>query len=176
MTQHSETKIDSSDQPDQEVDKKTHHRLLDAVGRLHKTQHIKTPIRNEPSFKRSEFHLVKTKTEGDWSVKDATLVVPNLVKVLQSSKKLENVGTALKKSLRNKKVLKKPLEKPVIERINRSINYEKAKKKLNQWNAVVAANRAADHLVSQLFVAPVVEETIYKFLNFSVVSAAEERL
>lgn len=149
MSEHSETNTMSTDQLDQEVDKRTHPRLLDAVGRLQKTQYIKTPIRNEPSFKRSEFHLVKTKTEGDWSVKDASLVVPNLVKVLQSSKKLENVGTALKKSLRNKKVLKKPLEKPVVERINRSINYEKAKKKLNQWNAVVAANRAADHLVRQ---------------------------
>lgn len=149
MSEHKESSLISSDQQDQEVDKRTHSRLLDAVGRLHKTQFIKTPIRNEPSFKRSEFHLVKTKNDGDWSVKDTSLVVPNLVKVLQNSKKLENVGTALKKSLRNKKALKKPLEKPVIERINRSINYEKAKKKLNRWNAVVAANRAADHLVRQ---------------------------
>ncbi|KAJ6646141.1 U3 small nucleolar RNA-associated protein 14 like A [Pseudolycoriella hygida] len=134
------------DQQDEEVDKKAHHRLLDAVGRLHKTQYIKKPIRNEPSFKRNEFHLVKTKGEGEWTIKDTSLAVPNLVKVLQSSKKLESVGTALKKSLRNKKTLQKPLEKPVAERINRSVNYEKAKKKLNQWNAVVAANRAADHM------------------------------
>lgn len=148
MSEYKEPTTISSDPKDQDVDRRTHNRLLDAVGRLHKTQYIKTPIRNEPSFKRSEFHLVKTKSEGsDWSVKDTSLVVPNLVKVLQSSKKLENVGTALKKSLRNKKALKKPLEKPVVERINRSINYEKAKKKLNRWNAVVAANRAADHLV-----------------------------
>lgn len=125
-----------SDVQDQEVDKKTHGRLLESF-----QKYIKTPVRNEPSFKRSEFHLVKTKSD-----EDVLPVVPNLVKVLQKSKKLENVGTALKKSLRNKKVLKKPLEKPVIERINRSINYEKAKKKLNQWNAVVAANRADDHL------------------------------
>lgn len=137
----------SFEQQDNEVDKRTHHRLLDAVGRLHKTQYIKTPVRNEPAIKRSEFHLVKSKTEGDFSIKETTLAVPNLVKVLQSSKKLENVGSAIKKSLRNKKVLNKPLERPVLDRINRSINYEKAKKKLNQWNAVVAANRAADHLV-----------------------------
>lgn len=136
-----------SDNEEHKVDKRTHNRLLDAVSRLHKTQYIKTPARNEPSYKRSEFHLVKTKTEGDRSVKDTSLVVPNLVKVLQSSKKLENVGADLKKSLRNKKVLKKPLEKPVAERINRSVNYERAKKKLNRWNAVVAANKAADHIV-----------------------------
>ncbi|KAG4074891.1 hypothetical protein HA402_009316 [Bradysia odoriphaga] len=137
----SESNIMLSDPQDHEVDKKTHHRLLESL-----TQYIKKPVRNEPSFKRSEFHLVKTKSDGDAFPGATTLAVPNLVKVLQKSKKLENVGTALKKSLRNKKVLKKPLEKPVVERINRSINYEKAKKKLNQWNAVVAANRAADHL------------------------------
>lgn len=149
MSEYKDATTISSDPQDQDVDRRTHNRLLDAVGRLHKTQYIKTPIRNEPTYKRSEFHLVKTKSEdSNWSVKDTgSLVVPNLVKVLQSSKKLENVGTALKKSLRNKKALKKPLEKPVIERINRSINYEKAKKKLNRWNAVVAANRAADHMV-----------------------------
>lgn len=161
----------STDQ-DQDVDKRTHHRLLDAVGRLHKTQYIKTPIRNEPTYKRSEFDLVKTKSDGDWSAKDTSLSIPGLVKLLQSSKKLESVGTALKKSLRNKKVLQKPLEKPVVERINRTINYEKAKKKLNQWNAVVAANRAADHLVRSIIS---VNTKCNESFNISVVSTTIQK-
>lgn len=137
---------------DDGVELRTHNRLLDAVGRLHKTQFIKKPLRNELSSKRSEFHLIKTKTENDWSVKKSSQAVPNLVKVLKNSTKLANLGKDLKNSLRNKKVLQKPLEKPVVERIKRSIGYEKAKKKLNRWNAVVATNRAADHLVSRFYI------------------------
>lgn len=48
-----------SDQQDQEVDKKTHHRLLESF-----QKYVEKPVRNECSVKRSEFHLVKTKS-GD---------------------------------------------------------------------------------------------------------------
>lgn len=136
------------------VDVRAHKRLLDAVSRLHKTQFIKKPTRNEPAIKRSEFHLVKTNTFGDaeesrtnQGAREATISMPDLVKVLNKTSKHLSIGKELRSNERNKKVLDKPLERPVADRIKRSIGYDKAKKKLNRWNAVVTRNRVTDHMV-----------------------------
>lgn len=136
------------------IDNKAHKRLLDAVSRLNKTQFIKKPTRNEPAIKRSEFNLVKTNSVGSEqtrrvnTVKDATVSVQDLVKVLKKSNKHLTIGKQLGTQNRNKKVLDKPLERPVADRIKRTVGYEKAKNKLNRWDAVVTRNRATDHLVS----------------------------
>ena len=136
------------------INPKVHKRLLDAVGRLSKTQHIKKPTRNETALKRSEFHLVKRQTNIAYNeaplVKDATISVPDIVKALKKTNKHLTISKELKNSERNKKILDKPLEKPVADRIQRSVGYEKAKKKLDRWNAVVTKNRSLDHMVSIL--------------------------
>lgn len=136
---------------DEPIDRRAHKRLLDAVGRLNKTQFIKKPTRSEPAIRRSEFHLVKTNlaeesTENTKSRKAATVSVPDLVKVLNRTSKHLSIGKELKTNDKTKKVLEKPLERPVAERIARSVGYEKAKKKLNRWDAVVTRNRATDHM------------------------------
>lgn len=41
-----------------------HVRLVDAVSRLDKTQHIHKPSRSEPTLQSSEFHLVKSENAG----------------------------------------------------------------------------------------------------------------
>lgn len=139
---------------DEPIDRRAHKRLLDAVGRLSKTQFIKKPTRSEPAIRRSEFHLVKTnlvdneseQPSGKSSRKAATVSVPDLVKVLNRTSKHLSIGKELKTNDKTKKVLEKPLERPVAERIARSVGYEKAKKKLDRWNAVVTRNRATDHM------------------------------
>lgn len=135
---------------DEPIDRRAHKRLLDAVGRLNKTQFIKKPTRNEPAVRRSEFHLVKTNVVSDEApsrtTKAATVSVPDLVKVLNRTSKHLSIGKELKTNEKNKKVLEKPLERPVADRIARSVGYEKAKKKLSRWNAVVTRNRATDHM------------------------------
>lgn len=133
------------------IDKRAHKRLLDAVGRLNKTQFIKKPTRSEPAIRRSEFHLVKTNLaeeseQNTKSRKAATVSVPDLVKVLNKTSKHLSIGKELKTNDKTKKVLERPLERPVADRIARSVGYEKAKKKLDRWNAVVTRNRATDHM------------------------------
>lgn len=133
------------------IDQRAHKRLLDAVGRLNKTQFIKKPTRSEPAIRRSEFHLVKTNLaeeseQNNKASKAATVSVPDLVKVLNRTSKHLSIGKELKTNDKTKKVLEKPLERPVADRIARSVGYEKAKQKLNRWNAVVTRNRATDHM------------------------------
>lgn len=136
---------------DEPIDRRAHKRLLDAVGRLSKTQFIKKPTRSEPAIRRSEFHLVKTNlaeesAQSTKSRKAATVSVPDLVKVLNRTSKHLSIGKELKTNDKTKKVLERPLERPVADRIARSVGYEKAKKKLDRWNAVVTRNRATDHM------------------------------
>lgn len=144
-----------SDHDDEPVDRRAHKRLLDAVGRLHKTQFIKKPTRSEPAIRRSEFHLVKThlvdesaedQTATRRSRKAATVSVPDLVKVLNRTSKHLSIGKELRTNDKTKKVLERPLERPVADRIARSVGYEKAKNKLSRWNALVTRNRATDHM------------------------------
>lgn len=121
--------LENTDYPsdnDETVDPKAHKGLLNAVARLSKTQFIKKPSRSEPALKKKEFHRVGSK------LGDADKYVPKL------SKKQ-------KKSI---KVLEKPLENTVTDKIKRTIIYENAKKNFNRWNAVIEKNRATDHLVS----------------------------
>lgn len=139
--------MNSSD--DEEIDKHAHKKLLDAVGRLNKNQFIKKPTRNEPILKKSEFHLVKTKPirKDKAVIKESSVLVPDLVNVLKKTKKHEKISKELKNVERKSKTLSKPLERPVLEQIRRTIGYDRAKKKLNRWTAVIAQNQASDTLV-----------------------------
>lgn len=112
-----------------------HDRLVSAITKLDKTQHITEPTRNEPTNLNSEFNLIK------WSNK---LKLDNVIKVLEDTANNVKIGKKLKKTQDTKKVLPKPLEKPQAERIKRATGYEQTKKKVGRWDSVVARNRTVD--------------------------------
>lgn len=132
---------------EEDYDPKAHKKLLAGVSSLHKGQFIKKTTRDEPTLKRDEFNLVKLVTD-DKPKKVAKVDVNDLVNVLDKTSKHLQLGKALKKTVDKKKVLPVPLQKPAADKLQRAINYEKAKEKLERWDAVVAKNRSSDHLVS----------------------------
>lgn len=134
---------------------RAHKRLLAGVSNLQPNQLIYKATRNEPSLKRDEFHLIKpTSTDEDIHTKSKVsnqVNVLDLINVLDKTNKHLDLGKSLRKTVNKKKVLPKPLEKPAAEKLQRSINYEKAKIKLDRWDAIVAKQRSADHLVIFFF-------------------------
>lgn len=136
---------DSSDGED--FNPKAHKKLLVGVASLKKGQFIKKATRDDPVLNRNEFTLVKLSTDTDKPTKKAKVDVNDLVNVLDKTSKHLQLGKALKKTADKKKILPVPLQKPAAEKLQRAINYEKAKEKLERWDAVVAKNKSADHLV-----------------------------
>lgn len=140
--------IDNVNASDDEIDAQAHKNLLAAVGRLNKSQFIKKASRTEPNLKRSEFHLVKSKSSANVAAKkESSVVLPDLVNILSRNKKHSPIGKELKEIQRKKSTLAKPLERPVVEQIRRTLGYERTKKNLNRWTAVVTQNQAAETLV-----------------------------
>lgn len=131
---------------DNVVDRKAHKRLLDGVNSLRKTQFIRKPTRDETTAKRSEFHLIKSNDERK-RAKDK-VNVNDLLGILDQSSTQLSIGKKLKKTTAKKKILPKPLEKPAADKLQRAINYAKAKENLSRWDAVVAKQKTSDHLVS----------------------------
>ncbi|XP_028133865.1 U3 small nucleolar RNA-associated protein 14 homolog A [Diabrotica virgifera virgifera] len=130
---------DNFEYVDDEIDDKTHNKLVDNVLKLNKVQHVKSAHRTEAATKVSEFNLVK-------SLSNKNLVhVNELTSVLKGRKSLQ-LSNKIKSTSNISKTLPKPLEKPQAERIKRALNYEKAKLKLDRWEALVQANRSAAQL------------------------------
>ncbi|ALC44717.1 CG12301 [Drosophila busckii] len=132
---------------------KAHQKLLQAINNLGSAQSIGKYTRDERQQQQNEFQLVKTHKGVDQSSKGVGF--NDLVQILRTSKHIET-GKKLKNVYSTKKVLQKPLEKPVADRIKRTIGYEGVKKKLGRWDAVVAKQRSAE---TQIF--PIPTETIY---------------
>lgn len=112
-----------------------HDRLLSAVTKLDKTQHITVPTRNEPTNTNSEFNLIKRSNK---------LNLKNVVKVLEETPQNLKISRKLTESQNHSKILPKPIEKPQAERIKRSTGYEQTKHKIGRWDPVVARNRTVD--------------------------------
>lgn len=112
-----------------------HDRLINAITKLDKTQHITEPTRNEATNVNSEFNLIKQSTKFD---------LGKVVKVLEDTAYHVQIGKKLKKSQNASKILPKPLEKPQAERIKRATGYEQTKEKVGRWDPVVARNRTVD--------------------------------
>lgn len=136
-------------------DVKSHKKLLEGIDRLNKIQRIRKPTRNEPAIKTSEFHLSKEKRCSGSDNNKAKLTklkgkvgYLDLAQVLRKTTNHISIGKELNKIKRTNKTLKKPLEKPEAERIQRSIGYDNTKTSLGRWDAVVTKNRASEHLVS----------------------------
>lgn len=127
---------------EEEVDPAAHKQLLRSIGQLSRNQHIRKPTRSEPALARDEFHLVKP-----LSTDVQTVSMGDVVNLLRKTSKHIDAGKQLSKTQHQKKILQKPLEKPVAERIQRTIGYEKVKKDLSRWDAVVERNRVAEQQV-----------------------------
>lgn len=112
-----------------------HDRLISAISKLDKSQHISESTRSEPTNVNSEFNLVKRSKKLDLS---------NVVKILGDTAHHVQIGKKLKKSQDVSTVLPKPLERPQVERIKRSTGYEETKKKVGRWDPVVARSRTVD--------------------------------
>ncbi|XP_067647181.1 U3 small nucleolar RNA-associated protein 14 homolog A [Eurosta solidaginis] len=130
-----------------------HKKLLQGISSLGKTQHIRKTTRNEPLRQQDEFQLVKPTDE---TVVRHPVALKDIVGVLKTTKRHIDTGRKLKNLQRSKNVLDKPLEKPQADRMKRGLGYEKTKKSLERWDAVVAQNRNAEQ---QVF--PLPSETIY---------------
>lgn len=115
-----------------------HDRLISAVSKLDKTQHITEPTRNEPTNSHSEFNLIKRSNK---------LNLNNVAKVLGDTARRVKISKKLRKTQNSSTVLPKPLEKPQAERIKRATGYEATKKKVGRWDPVVARSRSADFTV-----------------------------
>ncbi|XP_031640012.1 U3 small nucleolar RNA-associated protein 14 homolog A [Contarinia nasturtii] len=131
----------------EEYNPKAHKKLLAGVTSLQKCQFIRKTTRDEPALNRNEFGLVKPTTDSDApAAKKGKVDINDLVNILDKTNKHLQLGKVLKKTADKKKVLPVPLEKPAAEKLQRAINYEKAREKLEKWDAVVAKQRSADHL------------------------------
>ncbi|KAJ8715164.1 hypothetical protein PYW08_005145 [Mythimna loreyi] len=118
-----------------------HDRLVSAISKLDKTQHITEPTRNEPTNLSSEFNLTKRTNR---------LNLNNVAKILEDTAHHVQIGKKLKKTQSVTKVLSKPLEKPQAERIKRATGYEATKKKVGRWDPVVARSRTVDYVAFPL--------------------------
>ncbi|CAK1587098.1 unnamed protein product [Parnassius mnemosyne] len=118
-----------------------HDRLVSAVSKLDKTQHITEPTRNEPTNLNSEFNLIKRSNK---------LNLNKVVKVLEDTAHHVKISKKLKETQKASKILPKPLEKPQAERIKRATGYEQTKKKVGRWDPVVARNRTVDFVTFPL--------------------------
>lgn len=135
---------DNSDYEDEKINPEVHKRFLNDVTSLQRSQFIKKASRNEPALKRTEFSLAKPVER----IKDTKVNVHDLAQILDKTSKNLNLSKQLKKTIKEKNVLPKPLEKIGADKVQRVINYEKAVDKLDRWDAIVAQNKSSDHVVS----------------------------
>ncbi|CAG9564579.1 unnamed protein product [Danaus chrysippus] len=138
------------DPEDYEYVAEEHDRLISAISKLDKTQHITEPTRNEPTNLNSEFNLIKPSKK---------LKLDNVLKVLEDNSHNVKISKKLKFSQNKSKVLPKPLEKPQAERIKRAAGYEETKKKIGRWDPVIARNRTVDFVSFPLKTRPVKKDT-----------------
>lgn len=145
-----------------------HDRLISAVSKLDKTQHITEPTRNEPTNLNSEFNLIKRTNK---------LNIDNVAKVLEDTAHHVQISKKLKKTQSGAKVLSKPLEKPQAERIKRATGYEETKKKVGRWDPVVARSRTVDYVTFPIkHVTAKLEPTSDFLTKFQLKSELEKEL
>lgn len=126
-------------------DDSKHEQLIENVISLTKPPRIKKPSRTEPTVRVSEYDLVRsiTGTKGAVHIHD-------LANVLKHTSTHVKLGKKIKDVEKKAKTLPKPLEKPQADRLRRAVGYEKAKKGLDKWEAVITANRASLNLTFPL--------------------------
>lgn len=132
---------DSFEYSDEEIDERKHQKIIEDVLNLNKVQNLKKPTRTEPTLHISEFDLVKSVTGNKGAIH-----LSELTKVLKDRKKHEAIDKKIAKASKKNSTLPKPLEKPLAEKIRRSVAYEKNRLEFDRWEGYVMSNRAAPHL------------------------------
>ncbi|XP_053610458.1 U3 small nucleolar RNA-associated protein 14 homolog A [Plodia interpunctella] len=144
-----------------------HDRLVSAVSKLDKTQHITEPTRNESTNHNSEFNLIKRSNKLDLSKAVNVLKDTNHGQISKNLRKAQDVSA----------VLPKPLEKPQAERIKRATGYDATKKKVGRWDPVVAHSRTVDYVTFPLKNVSTKPEPANQFISkFTLKSALEKEL
>ncbi|KAB0793348.1 hypothetical protein PPYR_12975 [Photinus pyralis] len=118
--------------------------LVKNVLNLNKKVVYPKPSRTEPRREVSEFNLAPSE-KGKSNVR-----VTDLTDALKKQSKQAGVRQRIRSFEKKVKPLPKPLEKVKADRIRRSTAFDKVKKHLNRWNAVVTSNRASNHLTFPL--------------------------
>lgn len=118
--------------------------LVKNVLNLNKKVVYPKPSRTEPRREVSEFNLTPSE-KGKSNVR-----VTDLTDALKKQSKQADVRQRIRSFEKKVKPLPKPLEKVKADRIRRSTAFDKVKKHLNRWNAVVTSNRASNHLTFPL--------------------------
>nr|CAB3267574.1 U3 small nucleolar RNA-associated protein 14 homolog A-like [Phallusia mammillata] len=148
---------------DHELDDDKHTELLSSIGvnvdvdKKHKNKQVRT----EASRDVSVFSLLGASGDG-------TQKKVNLNQLLKGVKESANVNV-LKKQLsrvnRPQRHLEAPLPKPVAERLQRKVEYQKTSEKLAKWDPVVQSHRKADHISFPLTQPPLYIKTVDKQLS-----------
>ncbi|XP_076632957.1 U3 small nucleolar RNA-associated protein 14 homolog A [Colletes latitarsis] len=156
----------------EQIISESHSKLLEAVSQLDKNQRVKKAERSEPTLEVSEFHLVKS------GISDRDAVYMNdLSKALGRKGHHLDITKNIKFARNKSNILKKPLEKPVAERIKRIVGFENAKKELNKWNAIITRNRVAGSLQFPMNQSSMRLEPSKQFVKrFRLRSELEEKL
>ncbi|XP_065079524.1 U3 small nucleolar RNA-associated protein 14 homolog A [Ochlerotatus camptorhynchus] len=140
-----------SDDESDRVDPIAHQKLLAGINSIVRTQDVQKVSRTEPINRKSEFHLVKAQfSENDSAKPKAAVKLDDLLGILKKSGKKTTLGKELVQVKDKKKTLRKPLEKPVADRIERDTLYGKTQKNLDLWEPVVTAGDAAPQTVFPL--------------------------
>uniref|UniRef100_A0A182YIB8 Uncharacterized protein n=1 Tax=Anopheles stephensi TaxID=30069 RepID=A0A182YIB8_ANOST len=137
----SEDDARNESEQEEDIDPKAHAKLIDGINNLTGSHFIREVTRTEPSLKRTEFGLTKSKEEK--------VRLGDLVKLFTKSKKHTDVVKQLDK-LKKRHPLAQPLEKPVADRIARKAGFERVQKDLDRWQAVVTATKVAPQTVYPL--------------------------
>ncbi|KAF7284779.1 hypothetical protein GWI33_021646 [Rhynchophorus ferrugineus] len=127
---------------DDEIDDKSHTKIVENVLNINKTRHLKRPVRTEPTSHVSEFNLVKP-----IAGKLANIQLEKLTRVLKNKKNCVNLKEKFESAKKKARTLPKPLEKPQSEKISRSVAYERNRFLFDRWEAFVTSNRAEAHRV-----------------------------
>ncbi|XP_053660763.1 U3 small nucleolar RNA-associated protein 14 homolog A [Anopheles marshallii] len=134
--------VDRNESDDEEeIDPTAHAKLIDGINNLTGSHFIREVTRTEPSLKRSEFGLSKSKNER--------VRIGDLVKFFTKSKKHTAIVKQLDK-LKESNPLQQPLEKPVADKIERKAGFERLQKDLDRWEPVVTATQVAPQTVFPL--------------------------
>ncbi|XP_078489346.1 LOW QUALITY PROTEIN: U3 small nucleolar RNA-associated protein 14 homolog A [Ciona intestinalis] len=141
-----EVEVDESDS--QSEDEEVHKKLLLSIGvdlDAVKTDHGKQE-RTEATKDVSVFSI-SSKTDENSNSK---IRLNDLMKGLKETVNINNLKKKINRVQHPDRGLDAPLSKPAAERLHRKVEYEKNKKELKKWDAVVQKNRKAEQLTFPL--------------------------
>nr|XP_002119548.1 U3 small nucleolar RNA-associated protein 14 homolog A [Ciona intestinalis] len=142
------TEIEVEESDSQSEDEEVHKKLLLSIGvdlDSAKTDHGKQE-RTEATKDISVFSISSQTVENSSS----KIRLNDLMKGLKETVNINNLKKKITRVQHPDRSLDAPLSKPAAERLHRKVEYEKNKKELKKWDAVVQKNRKAEQLTFPL--------------------------